>query len=128
MGRDGGVIDIDKASGIARLFSRSRDCDAMGPRTKEIVHCETLPGIDFIDSRTQGFLAFFTGGRVETCSEVREQIDTKSVEWREESTSSLMLDIYKCFSFLNTNLESVLPPMLKAGELITALQVHSIPN
>jgi DNA helicase TIP49 (TBP-interacting protein) len=34
--------------------------------------------------RTQGFLALFTGDTGEIRAEVREQIDTKVAEWREE--------------------------------------------
>lgn len=37
-----------------------------------------------ISSRTQGFLALVTGDTGEIRSEVKEQIDTKVAEWREE--------------------------------------------
>ncbi|KAF3970350.1 hypothetical protein CMV_005933 [Castanea mollissima] len=76
--QSGDVIAIDKASGkitkLGRSFSRSREYDAMGPQTKfvqcpdgelqkrkELVHSVTLHEIDVINSRTQGFLALFTG-------------------------------------------------------------------
>ncbi|THG02581.1 hypothetical protein TEA_003136 [Camellia sinensis var. sinensis] len=116
-------------------FSRSRDYDAMGPQTKfvqcpdgelqkrkEVVHCVTLHEIDVINSRTQGFLALFTGDTGETSAEVREQIDTKVAEWREEGKAEIvpgvlfidevhMLDI-ECFSFLNRAFENEMAPIL----------------
>lgn len=72
------VITIDKASGkitvIGRSFARARDFDAMGPQTKfvptpegelqkrkEVVHTVSLHEIDVINSRSQGFLALFSG-------------------------------------------------------------------
>ncbi|CAM8996071.1 unnamed protein product [Rhodiola kirilowii] len=137
--QSGDVIAIDKASGritkLGRSFSRSRDYDAMGPQTKfvqcpdgelqkrkEVVHCVTLHEIDVINSRTQGFLALFTGDTGEIRSEVREQIDSKVAEWREEGKAELvpgvlfidevhMLDI-ECFSFLNRALENEMAPIL----------------
>ncbi|GAV57713.1 TIP49 domain-containing protein [Cephalotus follicularis] len=137
--QSGDVIAIDKASGkitkLGRSFSRSRDYDAMGPQTKfvqcpdgelqkrkEVVHCVTLHEIDVINSRTQGFLALFTGDTGEIRAEVREQIDTKVAEWREEGKAEIvpgvlfidevhMLDI-ECFSFLNRALENEMAPIL----------------
>ncbi|QCD78075.1 ruvB-like 2 [Vigna unguiculata] len=135
----GDVIAIDKATGkitkLGRSFSRSRDFDAMGPQVKfvqcpdgelqkrkEVVHCVTLHEIDVINSRTQGFLALFTGDTGEIRAEVREQIDTKVAEWREEGKAEIvpgvlfidevhMLDI-ECFSFLNRALENEMAPIL----------------
>ncbi|KAM5576794.1 hypothetical protein ABKV19_007572 [Rosa sericea] len=137
--QSGDVVAIDKASGkitkVGRSFSRSRDYDAMGPsvklvqcpdgelqKRKEVVHCVTLHEIDVINSRTQGFLALFTGDTGEIRSEVREQIDTKVAEWREEGKAEIvpgvlfidevhMLDI-ECFSFLNRALENEMAPIL----------------
>ncbi|GAB2287456.1 RuvB-like 2 [Dionaea muscipula] len=136
--QSGDVIALDKASGkitkLGRSFSRSRDYDAMGPQTKfvqcpdgelqkrkEVVHCVTLHEIDVINSRTQGFLALFTGDTGEIRAEVREQIDTKVAEWREEGKAEVvpgvlfidevhMLDI-ECFSFLNRALENEMAPI-----------------
>lgn len=62
-------------------------------------------------ARPQGFLALFSGDTGEIRPEVREQIDTKVAEWREEGKAEIvpgvlfidevhMLDI-ECFSFLN---------------------------
>jgi RuvB-like protein 2 len=135
----GDVITIDKASGkitkLGRSFSRSRDYDAMGPQTrfvqcpegelqkrKEVVHTVSLHEIDVINSRQQGFLALFAGDTGEIKAEVREQIDMKVAEWREEGKATIvpgvlfidevhMLDI-ECFSWLNRALESDLAPVL----------------
>ncbi|RWR73402.1 ruvB-like protein 2 [Cinnamomum micranthum f. kanehirae] len=137
--QSGDVIVIDKASGkitkLGRSSSRLRDYDAVGPQTKfvqcpdgelqkrkEVVHCVTLHEIDVINSRTQGFLALFTGDTGEIRAEVREQIDTKVAEWREEGKAEIvpgvlfidevhMLDI-ECFSFLNRALENDMAPIL----------------
>jgi|AntRauTorckE5430_2_1112549.scaffolds.fasta_scaffold11600_2 RuvB-like protein 2 len=135
----GDVITIDKASGkitkVGRSFSRSRDYDAMGGQTrfvqcpegelqkrKEVVHTVNLHEIDVINSRQQGFLALFTGDTGEIKVEVREQIDQKVAEWREEGRATIvpgvlfidevhMLDM-ECFSFLNRALESDMAPVL----------------
>lgn len=135
----GDVITIDKSSGritlIGRSFSRSRDFDAIGPNTrfvqcpegelqkrKEVVHTVSLHEIDVINSRAQGFLALFAGDTGEIKQEVREQIDQKVAEWREEGKADIvpgvlfidevhMLDI-ECFSFLNRALESETAPIL----------------
>jgi RuvB-like protein 2 len=135
----GDIITIDKASGkitkLGRSFTRSRDYDAMGPQTryvqtpegelqkkKEVVHTVSLHEIDVINSRQQGFLALFAGDTGEIKPEVREQIDTKVAEWREEGKATIvpgvlfidevhMLDI-ECFSWLNRALESDLAPVL----------------
>mmetsp|Transcript_10662 Transcript_10662/g.30831 ORF Transcript_10662/g.30831 Transcript_10662/m.30831 type:complete len:431 (+) Transcript_10662:445-1737(+) len=135
----GDVITIDKATGrisvLGRSFTRSRDYDAMGPNTKfvqcpegelqkrkEVVHVVSLHEIDVINSRQQGFLALFAGDTGEIKSEVREQIDQKVAEWREEGKAEIvpgvlfidevhMLDI-ECFSYLNRALESDLSPVL----------------
>jgi len=135
----GDVITIDKATGrisvLGRSFTRSRDYDAMGPNTKfvqcsegelqkrkEVVHVVSLHEIDVINSRQQGFLALFAGDTGEIKPEVREQIDQKVAEWREEGKAEIvpgvlfidevhMLDI-ECFSFLNRALESDLSPVL----------------
>ncbi|KAJ3702569.1 hypothetical protein LUZ61_006274 [Rhynchospora tenuis] len=137
--QSGDVVALDKASGkvtkLGRSIGRSRDYDAVGPHTKfvrcpdgelqkrkEVVHCVTLHEIDVINSRTQGFLALFTGDTGEIRAEVREQIDTKVGEWREEGKAEIipgvlfidevhMLDI-ECFSFLNRALENEMAPIL----------------
>lgn len=135
----GDVINIDKASGritkLGRSFSRSRDYDAMGATTKfvacpegelqkrkEEVHTVSLHEIDVINSRTQGFLALFAGDTGEIRAEIREQIDNKVSEWKEEGKAEIipgvlfidevhMLDI-ECFTYLNKALESSLAPIV----------------
>jgi RuvB-like protein 2 len=82
----------------------------------------TLHEIDVINSRQQGFLALFSGDTGEIKAEVREQIDHKVLEWREEGRATIvpgvlfidevhMLDI-ECFSFLNRALESDMAPVM----------------
>lgn len=135
----GDVITINKETGkitkLGRSFTRSRDYDAMGPQTrfvqcpegelqkrKEVVHVVSLHEIDVINSRSQGFLALFAGDTGEIKDEVREQIDAKVAEWREEGKATIvpgvlfidevhMLDI-ECFSWLNRALESDMAPVL----------------
>merc|ERR1712050_675453 len=135
----GDVITIDKATGkitkLGRSFTRARDYDATGATTrfvqcpegelqkrKEVVHTVTLHEIDVINSRTQGFMALFAGDIGEIKPEVREQIDQKVAEWREEGRAEIvpgvlfidevhMLDI-ECFSFLNRALESDEAPVV----------------
>jgi len=135
----GDVVTIDKSTGkispLGKSFAHSRDYDAMGPQTrfvqcpegelqkrKEVVHTVNLHEIDVINSRSQGFLALFAGDTGEIKQEVREQIDTKVAEWREEGKADLvpgvlfidevhMLDI-ECFSFLNRALEMESAPIV----------------
>jgi RuvB-like protein 2 len=135
----GDVVSIDKSTGrvtkLGRSFARAADYDAMGPsarfvscpegelqKRKEVVHTVTLHEIDVINSRSQGFLALFAGDTGEIKPEVREQIDAKVAEWKEERKAEIvpgvlfidevhMLDI-ECFSFLNRALESDMAPIL----------------
>ncbi|KAI8909657.1 TIP49 C-terminus-domain-containing protein [Gorgonomyces haynaldii] len=135
----GDVITIDKANGrinkIGRSFARSRDFDVNSAevrfvqcpegelqKRKEVVHTVTLHEVDVINSRTQGFLALFSGDTGEIKQEVRDQINTKVSEWREEGKSEIipgvlfidevhMLDI-ECFSFLNRALEDEMAPIV----------------
>ena len=135
----GDVISIDKSSGkitkLGRSYTRSRDYDAMGADTKfvqcpdgelqkrkEVVHTVSLHEIDVINSRTQGFLALFSGDTGEIRSEVRDQINTKVAKWKEEGKAEIvpgvlfidevhMLDI-ECFSYINRALENELAPIV----------------
>ncbi|QSL65939.1 hypothetical protein MERGE_003076 [Pneumocystis wakefieldiae] len=117
----GDVILIDKASGkISKLgcsFTRARDYDAMGSDTK-FVQCPEGE----LQKRREGFLALFSGDTGEIPSEVRDQINTKVNEWKEEGKAEIcsgvlfidevhMLDI-ECFSFLNRALEDDLSPIV----------------
>lgn len=135
----GDVIRIDKGTGkirkLGRSFTRSRDYDAVSSTTKfvqtpegelqkrqEVTHTVSLHEIDVINSRQQGFLALFAGDTGEIRQEIRDQIDAKVAEWREEGRATLvpgvlfldevhMLDM-ECFSFLNRALESELAPFV----------------
>lgn len=135
----GDVVSIDKASGkitkLGKLFARARDYDAMGPETKfvqcpdgelqkrkEMVHTVSLHEIDVINLRQQGFLALFSGDTGEIRTEVRDQINTKVAEWKEEGKAEIvpgvlfidevhMLDI-ECFSFINRALEDDFAPIV----------------
>jgi len=135
----GDVVTIDKATGkiskLGRSFTRARDYDATGASTrfvqcpegelqkrKEVVHTVSLHEIDVINSRTQGFLALFSGDTGEIKPEVRDQINSKVSEWREEGKAEIapgvlfidevhMLDM-ECFSFLNRALEDDLAPVV----------------
>jgi RuvB-like protein 2 len=135
----GDIVTIDKASGrinkLGKSFAKASEYDAAGPQTKfvqcpegeitkkkEAVHTVTLHDIDVINSRSQGFLALFSGETGEIKQEVREQINQKISEWREEGKAEVvpgvlfidevhMLDI-ECFSFLNRALESENAPIV----------------
>jgi RuvB-like protein 2 len=135
----GDVISIDKATGkisrLGRSYTRAKDFEVSGAnvkfvqcpegelqKRKEVVHTVSLHEIHVINSRAQGFLALFSGDTGEIKPEVREQINTKVAEWREEGKAEIilgvlfidevhMLDI-ECFSFLNRALESELAPVL----------------
>ncbi|KAI4239560.1 MAG: hypothetical protein L6R40_005505 [Gallowayella cf. fulva] len=135
----GDIISIDKSSGkitkLGRSYTRSRDYDAMGADTKfvqcpdgelqkrkEVIHTVSLHEIDVINSRSQGFLALFSGDTGEIRSEVRDQINVKIGEWKEEGKAEIvpgvlfidevhMLDI-ECFSYINRALEDELAPIV----------------
>lgn len=135
----GDVINMDKSTGkivkLGRSLAKSNDYDAMGPQTKfvqcpdgeiikrrEVVHTVSLHEIDVINSRTQGFLALFSGDTGEIKPEIRDQINAKVSEWREENKAEIttgvlfidechMLDI-ECFSFINRAIESDLSPIV----------------
>ena len=59
-------------------------------KRKEVVHTVSLHEVDVINSRTQGFLALFSGDTGEIKSEVREQINSKVMEWREEGKAEIV--------------------------------------
>lgn len=135
----GDVIMIDKATGkitkLGRSFIRARDYDATGEQArfvqcpegelqkrKEVVHTVTLHEVDVINSRTHGFLALFSGDTGEIKAEVREQINSRVAEWKEEGKAEMipgvlfideahMLDI-ECFSYLNRALEQDTSPIV----------------
>ncbi|GMF90367.1 unnamed protein product [[Candida] boidinii] len=91
-------------------------------KRKEVVHTVSLHDIDVINSRSQGFLALFSGDTGEIRPEVREQINTKVAEWKEEGKAEIspgvlfidevhMLDI-ECFSYINRALEDEFAPIV----------------
>lgn len=118
-----------KISKLGRSFARSRDYDAMGAdvskhistiylrlthrqqtkfvqcpegeiqKRKEVVHTVSLHEIDVINSRTQGFLALFAGDTGEIKPELRNQINTKVAEWREEGKAEIIPGVF--FSKVN---------------------------
>lgn len=59
-------------------------------KRKEVVHTVSLHEIDVINSRTQGFLALFAGDTGEIGPELRNQINTKVGEWREEGKAEII--------------------------------------
>lgn len=58
----------------------------------------SLHEIDVINSRSQGFLALFSGDTGEIKGEVREQINTKVAEWREEGKAEIVpgVSVWRC--------------------------------
>lgn len=59
-------------------------------KRKEVVHTVSLHEIDVINSRTQGFLALFAGDTGEIKPELRDQINSKVAEWREEGKAEIV--------------------------------------
>lgn len=78
-------------------------------KRKEVVHTVSLHEIDVINSRTQGFLALFSGDTGQSAytstmlavicyalsageikGEVRDQINAKVAEWREEGKAEIV--------------------------------------
>lgn len=59
-------------------------------KRKEVVHTVSLHEIDVINSRTQGFLALFAGDTGEIKPELRNQINAKVAEWREEGKAEII--------------------------------------
>ncbi|GMR32469.1 hypothetical protein PMAYCL1PPCAC_02664 [Pristionchus mayeri] len=135
----GDIVQIDRATGrvtrLGRSFTRQHDFDAFASQTKfiqcpsgeiqkksQLVHTVTIHEIDVINSRTQGYFALFTGDTGEIKPEVRDQINIKVNEWKEEGKATILpgvlfidevhlLDL-ECFSFINRALESDLAPIL----------------
>jgi RuvB-like protein 2 len=129
----GDVITIDKTTGkvnkLGRSISKSRDYDAIATTTKfvntptgELIqrkvvhHIVSLHEMDIINSRAQGFLALFTGDTGEISYEIRQQINTKVSEWKDEGRATIipgvlfidevhMLDM-ECFTYINRCIES----------------------
>ena len=64
-------------------------------KRKEVVHTVTLHEIDVINSRTQGFLALFSGDTGEIKPEVRDQINSKV-------RLLISANIFSFYSWMNT--------------------------
>jgi len=109
---------------------------------REVVHKVSLHEIDVINSRTQGFLALFTGDTGEIQSEIRDQINVKISQWKEEGKAEIisgvlfidevhMLDI-ECFSFLNRAMETDMAPivLMASNKGITTIRgtTHQSPH
>lgn len=135
----GDVIRIDKSSGtverLGRSSMRNRGYDAVSGSTTEvpcpsgeleqhveIVDTVALHEIDAINSRAQGYLTVFSGDTGEIKSEVREAVDKKINEWREQERARIIpgvlfidevhvLDL-ECFAFLNRAMEGVFAPII----------------
>lgn len=135
----GDIISIDKLTGritkLGRSMQTANDLNILGQQTKllpppqgelqkrrQVEHVVTLHDMDVINSRSQGFLALFSGETGEISQEVREQVDQKIALWKEENRcviNSGVLFIDEChiltmetFSFLNRVLESEISPVL----------------
>ena len=66
-------------------------------KRKEVVHTVSLHEIDVINSRTQGFLALFAGDTGEIKPELRNQINAKVAEWREEGKAEIVPGVRSAF-------------------------------
>ena len=153
------VITIDKSTGriskLGRSYTRARDHHVTGSnvqyvqcpegelqKRQEVVHTVSLHEIDVINSRAQGFLALFAGDTGEIKAEVRQQINAKVAEWREDGKAEIvpgvlfidevhMLDI-ECFSYLNRAMENDLSPIIimASNRGITRIRgtTHSSPH
>ena len=88
----GDIISIDKLTGrvtkLGRSMQQGQELQILGVQTKllpaptgelqkrrQVEHVVTLHDMDVINSRTQGFLALFSGETGEISQEVREQVD-----------------------------------------------------
>ena len=135
----GDVVAIDKASGkvttLGRSLARSRDYDALGSATRfvacpsgeiakrrEVAHSVSLHDVDVVNSRSAGFMALFAGDTGEIRPEVREAIDAKVGQWREEGKAEVTPGVLfideahaldaECFAFLGRAMEAEAAPLL----------------
>ena len=83
---------IDSITGATTRFVQCPEGELQ--KRKEVVHTVTLHEIDVINSRTQGFLALFSGDTGEIKPEVRDQINSK--------VRFLIFSNFSCM-FLNPN-------------------------
>jgi len=135
----GDVIRIDRSNGtierLGRSSNRSRDFDVTSSsieeipcpsgeieRHQEVVDTVALHDIDAINSRAQGYMTVFSGDTGEIKSEIREAVDQKINEWREQERAFVIpgvlfideihvLDL-ECFAFLNRAMEGEFAPII----------------
>jgi DNA helicase TIP49 (TBP-interacting protein) len=70
---------LDNVLKFQLFFTRFVQCpEGELQKRKEVVHTVTLHEIDVINSRTQGFLALFSGDTGEIKPEVRDQVRQQS--------------------------------------------------
>jgi RuvB-like protein 2 len=69
----------------------------------------SLHEIDVINSRTQGFLALFAGDTGEIKPELRNQINTKVAEWREEGKAEIIPGV--CCKLFIQHYPPIHPPL-----------------
>ncbi|TBU13701.1 Tip49/RuvB-like helicase, partial [Hamiltosporidium tvaerminnensis] len=135
----GDVIQINKETGkvfkIGKSSFKKGDFDALGPdvkyvscpdgeliKIKEDEKTVTLHEIDVINSRTQGYLALFSGESGEIRNEIREEVNKKVEEWVNEGKAEFITGILfidevhildnEAFSFLNKISEDEFCPIL----------------
>ncbi|TBU05636.1 Tip49/RuvB-like helicase [Hamiltosporidium magnivora] len=135
----GDVIQINKETGkvfkIGKSSFKKGDFDALGPDVKyfscpdgELIKIKddektvTLHEIDVINSRTQGYLALFSGESGEIRNEIREEVNKKVEEWVNEGKAEFITGILfidevhildnEAFSFLNKISEDEFCPIL----------------
>ncbi|SJL13391.1 related to RuvB-like helicase 2 [Armillaria ostoyae] len=116
----GGVITIDKTSGADTECVQSPEDEIQ--KWGEVVHTVSFHEADAIDSRTHGFPALFAGDMGEIKQEVRNQINTKVAEWREEGKAEIIPGVLfidavhmsdtEGLSLLNRALENDLAPLV----------------
>uniref|UniRef100_A0AC34RT09 RuvB-like helicase n=1 Tax=Panagrolaimus sp. JU765 TaxID=591449 RepID=A0AC34RT09_9BILA len=120
---------------LGRSNNRSRDFDVASSaidevpcptgeieRNLEVVDTVALHDIDAINSRAQGYLTVFSGDTGEIKSEIRDAVDQKMNEWREQERAFIIpgvlfideihvLDL-ECFAFLNRAMEGEFAPII----------------
>ncbi|PBK76393.1 TIP49-domain-containing protein [Armillaria solidipes] len=116
----GGLITIDKTSGADTECVQSPEDEIQ--KWGEVMHTVFLHEIDVINSRTQGFPTLFAGDTGEINPEVRNQINTKVAEWREEGEAEIIPGVLfidavhmsdtERLSLLNRALENDLAPLV----------------
>ena len=136
----GDIISIDKSTGkiknLGRSFAVKKNDHPVHSDTnyitcpngeiqnhKIVTQTVSLHEIDVLNSRPQGYLALFSGDTGEIKSEIRNQVDVKVSQWKEEGRVTEicagvlfidevhMLDV-DCFAFLNRAMEDVLSPIV----------------